>query len=292
MQLRDLKKLKLCTIIVLIFIIWSYGSLMWSISEYAALVKAKYEIYELDGYFYALKPGVNFTNIKISKCTKFTKDNLGAIYFFDETSGLIHAAFWISFVFAFTFECLNVKNIINTIRNDINENSDEENGDFCDFCNQIISGTPCVRCVNGKREDIFAIYKLAIQFYFLPVTSIIWLTNFNNSCWYSNNVPDDFTNSIRSALLSNLMGVFLFSIFSIFLYNCCQSECCLEGCCSLCCAVTRTLSYSILLGATCIGIFFTVKLYIGNRVAGIVNGFITFKAISETLFKKCCKCKC
>ena len=73
MQLRDLKKLKLCTIIVLIFIIWSYGSLMWSISEYAALVKAKYEIYELDGYFYALKPGVNFTNIKISKCTQKTK---------------------------------------------------------------------------------------------------------------------------------------------------------------------------------------------------------------------------
>ncbi len=71
--------------------------------------------------------------------------------FFDETSGLIHASFWISFVFAFTFECFKLKNIIKVMRNDINENSDEENEE--NFCDQIISGTPCVRCMKFLKHS-------------------------------------------------------------------------------------------------------------------------------------------
>jgi hypothetical protein len=289
MNWRDLKKLKFSTIIVLIFLIWSFGSLMWSINKYAALVEAKYEIYELDDYVYALKPGVNFAKINISKCTKFAKDNVKIIYFFDETSGLIHAAFWISFVFAFSFECLKVKNVINTIRNDINENgnSAEENQDFCI---KLMLDIPCVHCVKGKREDILEVFKLAIWFYFLPVTSIIWLTNFSNSCWYSNNVPDNFTNSLETALFFNLMGVFLLVIYSLFLYYCCQSECCREGWCSGNCVFARTLSYCIIIASTGLGIYFTVDLYLGNKVAAIVNGYITFRAISEPFFKNCCKC--
>jgi hypothetical protein len=69
MQIERFKKIE----IMYYYCTYIYNLVIWVISEYAALVKAKYEIYELDGYFYALKPGVNFTNIKISKCTQKTK---------------------------------------------------------------------------------------------------------------------------------------------------------------------------------------------------------------------------
>lgn len=285
MQFRDLKKVKISTYILLILSIGSFVSLMGSISKYVSLVKAKYEIYELGDYFYALKPGVNFTKDNISQCTKFTKDNINTINFFEETSGLIHAAFWIYVVFSFSFGCFKLKNIIKVMRNYINENgnSDEETDGFCI---KLILDIPCVHCINGKREDILEIFKLAIDFYFLPVTSIIWLTNFNNSCWYSNNVPENFTDLLRTALFFNLMGVFLLAIFSLFLYYCCQSKCCHEGCCSQHCAFARTLSYSFIIASTGVGIYITAELYLGDKLAAIVNGYIIFKATVESFLKK------
>ena len=170
-------------------------------------------------------------------------------------------------------------------------NENYGNGENQDFCLKFASNIPCVLCVRGTRKDIFILLKYAISFYFLPVTSIIWITDFSKNCWYSIIEPSsDFAGLIRTALTFNIMGVFLLSIYSLFLYYCCQSKCCDMD--SRFWSSARTISYCIIIASTGVGIFITTELYLGNKIAIAVNSYISLQPFLETLIKnfryKCC----
>ena len=127
--------------------------LNYTIWKYVILVKAEYVSYKIGSYFYAVKLNVNITEINISKCSNFTEDIIGSINFVGETSGFIHTGFWISYVFSLAFWCLDFKEIIKTIKDEMNENYG--NGENQDFCLKFASNIPCVLCMRGTRKDIF-----------------------------------------------------------------------------------------------------------------------------------------